>query len=99
MDVTFAIPVTFSLTDGASDGTMVAVVGAKDTVRSSDILQPVEKEPLVVIDGVETDNEMLQKLSSERIASVHVLKGESAEQLYGEKGRNGVIFVKTKQQK
>lgn len=99
VDVTFAIPVTFSLTDGASDGTTVTVVGAKDTVRSSDILQPVEKEPLVVIDGVETDNEMLQKLSSERIASVHVLKGESAEQLYGEKGRNGVILVKTKQQK
>ena len=37
-----------------------------------------------------------QTLSPDRIASVTVLKDASAEALYGEKGRNGVVVVSTK---
>lgn len=39
---------------------------------------------------------MIDTLSPDRIASVTVLKDASAEALYGEKGRNGVVVVSTK---
>lgn len=99
VDVSFTVPVTFSVTDKASDGTLVTLVGAKDTVRSSDVFPLTGKEPLILIDDVETTMKKLQELSPERIESVNVLKDEMAEKLYGEEGKNGVIIVKTKQQK
>lgn len=47
-----------------------------------------------VVDGLEVAS--IDTLSPDRIASVTVLKDASAEALYGEKGRNGVVVVSTK---
>ena len=49
---------------------------------------------LFVVDGLEVAS--IDTLSPDRIASVTVLKDASAEALYGEKGRNGVVVVSTK---
>jgi TonB-dependent SusC/RagA subfamily outer membrane receptor len=53
-------------------------------------------QPLVIVDGLPSTTAALGKLSVDRIASVEVVKGESALAQYGESGRNGVILVTTK---
>lgn len=39
---------------------------------------------------------MINTLDPETIQSINVLKGKSATALYGEKGKNGVIIITTK---
>ena len=51
------------------------------------------KSPLILVDGFERS---LKELSSEEIESVSVLKDAVATSLYGIRGANGVILVKTK---
>jgi TonB-dependent SusC/RagA subfamily outer membrane receptor len=54
-------------------------------------------QPLVVIDGVISDDNTYKQLAPENIKSVNVLKDASATSLYGNKAANGVIIVTTKQ--
>lgn len=51
------------------------------------------KSPLIIVDGFERS---VSELSSESIESVTVLKDAVAASLYGGRGANGVILVKTK---
>ena len=51
--------------------------------------------PLVVLDGVITDIEA-NSIPPESISSINVLKDESAISKYGEKGKNGIIEITTK---
>lgn len=51
---------------------------------------------LFVLDGVITDKSTVNSLDPSRIESIDVLKGPDAEAIFGEKGRNGVIKIKTK---
>ena len=53
--------------------------------------------PLVFVDGVEqTDENAIQKINPNIIESITVMKDESAKKMHGEKARNGVIYVTTK---
>lgn len=52
--------------------------------------------PLYVMDGKIISEEELKKIDSHLIKSVHVLKGETATQQYGDKGNNGVIVMTRK---
>lgn len=57
-------------------------------------------EPLLVVDGIAIQpgmNDRLAGLNAEDIASVEVLKDASATAMYGARGANGVILIKTKQ--
>jgi len=54
-------------------------------------------DPLVVIDGVvSSEPDPLANLDKDNIESIEVIKGASAEVLYGERGANGVIVITTK---
>jgi hypothetical protein len=53
-------------------------------------------EPLYILDGKEIIKEEFQELNPNNIDSVNVLKGESAIEKYGDKGKNGVIEIITK---
>lgn len=53
-------------------------------------------EQLVIVDGKEYSYDQIEKISPDQIASIDVLKGKSATDFYGEKGKNGVIIIKTK---
>jgi TonB family protein len=55
----------------------------------------LEGNPLIVIDGV-ISKKPFSEISPEEIASINVLKGETAVKNYGEKGKEGVIEVTTK---
>lgn len=64
-----------------------------------------DKSPLYIIDGEElpqgkdVSSEILKKLKPEEIASIEILREEKATKLYGDKGKNGVILIKTKKGK
>ena len=52
------------------------------------------EEPLVIIDGKEAmEKDALSKLAPDHIKSISVLKEKSAQVVYGDKGKNGVIIV------
>ncbi len=54
------------------------------------------KNPLIVIDGVEASNASLNALPPEVIESFSILKDATATAMYGTRGANGVLIVKTK---
>jgi TonB-dependent SusC/RagA subfamily outer membrane receptor len=54
------------------------------------------KDPLIIIDGKETDASNLKNLEQENIHSFSILKDKTAIELYGEKAKNGVIIIETK---
>ena len=51
--------------------------------------------PLVVVNG-EVFTGKIEDIDSENVRSMTVLKGKAAETVWGEKGKNGVIEIKTK---
>jgi len=53
--------------------------------------------PLIIIDGEEPSPTSLKNLVPEQIESISVLKDGSATSVYGEKGKNGVILITTKE--
>lgn len=55
------------------------------------------KQPLYVVDGKRISNEELNDVvDPKEIESISVLKNNSAVQMYGEDGKNGVIIITTK---
>lgn len=55
-----------------------------------------EAKPLYVIDGEIATKEKMDQLKPEQIEAIDVLKGEKATAAYGDKGKNGVIVIRTK---
>lgn len=55
------------------------------------------KNPLILIDGIELTTLDLARLQPDDIASFSVMKDATATALYGARGANGVILVTTKQ--
>lgn len=53
-------------------------------------------EPLFIIDGVPAEQANVTSLSPENIESMNVLKDQAASALYGSRGRNGVVVIRTK---
>jgi TonB-linked SusC/RagA family outer membrane protein len=56
-----------------------------------------KKDPLILIDGIETSTTELARLQPDDIAAFSILKDATATALYGARGANGVIQVSTKQ--
>ena len=54
------------------------------------------QSPLLILDGVEITNQMLNNIPPETIESFSVLKDATATALYGSRGANGVIIITTK---
>lgn len=52
--------------------------------------------PLIVVDGIVGDAEMLRLLSPQDIESMSVLKDAASAAIYGTRGANGVILITTK---
>ncbi|MDO5571941.1 MAG: M56 family metallopeptidase [Bacteroidales bacterium] len=52
--------------------------------------------PLVIVDGNKIDGKQIKDIDAEIIKSVTVLKGESAKEIFGEDGKNGVVIINTK---
>lgn len=59
-------------------------------------VRDVEGKPLIIVDGEELTGVDISTIDPETIESVSVLKDHAAEELYKEKGKNGVIQIVTK---
>lgn len=90
------------ITSATPSFTITSVNNADQTTNltTAGIVKP---NPLFVIDGEEQTGlqsaELDKKISPDDIESINVLKGESAIQKYGAKGKNGVIEITSKKQK
>lgn len=54
------------------------------------------KKALLVIDGKIVKDKTVNDINPDEIASINVLKGDNATNLYGEEGKNGAIVIITK---
>lgn len=54
-------------------------------------------DPLIMIDGIESDNTALARLQADDISGFSILKDATASSIYGARGANGVVLVTTKQ--
>lgn len=66
----------------------VKIRGASTLNRSSN--------PLYVVDGLIISANDIANIDQEMIASIEVVKGESANSIYGSRGANGVVIMTTK---
>lgn len=53
------------------------------------------KKPLILLDGVEITSSELEKIPSESIVTMNVIKGQQAQMNYGAKAVDGVIVITT----
>ena len=68
------------------------LAGTVFTIRVSDSAMKAQ----VVIDDKLVDEATFKSLSRDEIESITVLKDEAATSLYGEAGKNGVLYIRTK---
>ncbi len=54
------------------------------------------EKPLMIVDGKEVEGGSIEDIDPENIETVNVYKGDKAIEEYGEKGKNGVVVIKTK---
>lgn len=54
------------------------------------------RKPLIVLDGITTNENALNQLNPDQIEHISVLRDNSATALYGDKGKHGVILIATK---
>jgi hypothetical protein len=79
---------TFTTTD--KDGKKTITYVQKSTDKTE-----LPKDVLYIIDGKEMQSGSIKDIDPTTIRSINVLKGNSAVELYGEKGKNGVIVIST----
>ena len=66
-------------------------------VRFGNIRFTEGKKPLVLVDGKEVEHDALEKMNQDVIESFTILKDSSAVAVYGSRGADGVILIKTKE--
>ena len=87
----FTVPVMFSLDDDKLEKTSSANGITVEGYAGNG------KEPLYIVDGKEVTPSVMSALDPDKIERVTVLKDKSATELYGEKGKNGVLLITLKQ--
>lgn len=92
--VKYTVPVLFKLDQkGSSSNASKGDAGAAEGKSDSTMVGVDAKKALIFVDGKETD---LKDVNSDDIASVSVVKAKKAVEIYGEKGKNGVLLIHTK---
>lgn len=84
------------LVNGVSVSGVSGQPGSNPTILIRGVGSNSNNRPLVVIDGLQTQVENLNALSPSDIESIQVLKDAASTAIYGTRGANGVIVVKTK---
>lgn len=73
----------------SSDSSRVKVVCA----------QTIQQHPLYIVDGDETCPEDINKIDPNEIKAINVFKDKSSTEMYGDKGKYGVIVIEMKKTK
>ncbi|GAB3507708.1 hypothetical protein GCM10027341_42680 [Spirosoma knui] len=66
------------------------------SIRGVGPLGPLGESPLYILDGAEVSDKVVKDLNGRNIQSIDVLKDASAQAIYGEKGKYGVVIITTK---
>ncbi|MDR0836356.1 MAG: SusC/RagA family TonB-linked outer membrane protein, partial [Tannerella sp.] len=56
-----------------------------------------KKDPLILIDGIESTSDDLSRLQTDDLESFSIMKDATATAMYGSRAANGVILIKTKE--
>ena len=96
VNVKYTVPISFRL-DGKTKEAPTAVGTFTPTEKPTAVgtFTPTET-PLVVVDDKTIDFEKMKDIDPKTIAKMDVLKDKAATDIYGEKGKNGVIIITTK---
>lgn len=78
----------------SDDDEKVIINGKKETKVS--IISSDDKTPLMILNGKEITHEEMNSINPNTIDKVEVLKDENATIKYGDKGKNGVVVITTK---
>jgi TonB-linked SusC/RagA family outer membrane protein len=86
---------------GKAAGVNISQVGSEPGVSPSVRIRGITSlqggnDPLVVVDGIQGNLDLLNQVPPSEIASVDILKDASATAIYGSRGAPGVILVTTK---
>ncbi|MDA3853975.1 MAG: TonB-dependent receptor plug domain-containing protein, partial [Bacteroidales bacterium] len=74
--------------------------GASPSVRIRGITSLIGgNDPLVVVDGIQGNMDLLNQVPPSEIASIDILKDASSTAIYGSRGAPGVIIITTKKSK
>ncbi len=65
-------------------------------IRGVSSLNPAGNQPLIIVDDIEYTYEQLSQINVNEIESISILKDASTTAVYGIKGANGVLVVKTR---
>ena len=69
-------------------------------IRGTASLGKSDEEPLVIVDGIPTpqgmNSEVLRMIDPREVHKVEVLKDASATAMYGSRGANGVLVIRTR---
>lgn len=83
---------------GLEVNTVSGQPGASPTVRLRGINSiNGNTAPLFIIDGTPVDESNFRSINPQDIASIDVLKDAGATAVYGNRGANGVVYIKTRQ--
>lgn len=95
---------TLNMLSGRVPGVSIVQPGGQPGVQDPEVMVRGigtlnDAQPLVIIDGVQSELADLGNLAPQEIAEVSVLKDASSAAIYGARGANGVILVTTKNPK
>lgn len=94
--VKYTVPINFRLDGKAKEApTAVGIFTPTEKLTVTGTFTPTET-PLVVVDDKTIDFEKMKDIDPKTIAKMDVLKDKAATDIYGEKGKNGVIIITTK---
>lgn len=87
--------------EGKAAGVNVTQVGSEPGVAPTIRIRGITSlqggnDPLVVVDGIQGNMDLLNQVPPSEIASVDILKDASATAIYGSRGAPGVIIITTK---
>ncbi|MDR0713070.1 MAG: hypothetical protein LBF89_02240 [Bacteroidales bacterium] len=89
-------PARTTLIDSTATGKHTVTMMTGYSRDFSELIVRSTEDALVFIDGQESTVDEMKKLDTNTIKSFGILKDEAAVSVYGEKGRNGVVFIKLK---
>jgi len=86
-----------NVTKNGTENTINIVTRNIDASNKKTILTlPKSAPPLYILNGTEISEEEMKLIDPNKIESIDVLKDKSAESIYGEKGKNGVVVITLK---
>lgn len=91
--VQFTVPIEFTLQKKAAPSEVLT----GDGTFLQDARAKLPQNGMYIVDGKEQSADYVKKLSPDQVKTITILKDKSAVAFYGEKGKNGVMVITTKE--